>query len=74
MLHIKVVLINERRDSSVGIALGCGLDGRGSGVRFPAGAGSFSLHHRVRSGSGARLASCPVGAGCSFPGRGAAGA
>jgi hypothetical protein len=40
-------------DSSVGIALGYGLDERGSGVRFPAGAGNFSLHHRVQNGSGA---------------------
>jgi hypothetical protein len=28
-----------------GIALGYGLDDRGSRVRFPAGAGNFSLHH-----------------------------
>jgi hypothetical protein len=35
----------------VGIALGYGLDDRGSGVRFPAGAGNFSLHHRVQNGS-----------------------
>jgi hypothetical protein len=39
--------------SSVGIALGYGLDDRGSRVRFPAGAGNFSLHHRVQDGSGA---------------------
>jgi hypothetical protein len=37
----------ESRDSSVGIALGYGLDDRGSRVRFPAGAGNFSLHYRV---------------------------
>jgi hypothetical protein len=35
------------RDGSVGIALGYRLDNRGSRVRFPAGAGNFSLHHRV---------------------------
>jgi hypothetical protein len=35
----------------VGIALGYRLDDRGSRVRFPAGAGNFSLHHRVRNGS-----------------------
>jgi hypothetical protein len=29
------------RDSSVGIALGYGMDGRGSRVRFPAGLGIF---------------------------------
>jgi hypothetical protein len=34
---------DESRDSSVGIELGYGLDDRGSRVRFPAGAGNFSL-------------------------------
>jgi hypothetical protein len=29
-----------------------GMDDRGSRVRFPAGAGNFSLHHRVQNGSG----------------------
>jgi hypothetical protein len=38
-------------DSSVGIALGYGLDDRSSRVRLPAGAGNFSLHHRVQNGS-----------------------
>jgi hypothetical protein len=38
---------------SVGIELGYGLDDWGSRVRFPAGAGNFSLHHRVQNGSGA---------------------
>jgi hypothetical protein len=42
-------------DSSVGIALGYGLDDRGSRVRFPAGVGNFSLHHRVQNGSGSLL-------------------
>jgi hypothetical protein len=37
------------RDSSVSIALGYGLDDRGSRVRFPAGAGNVSLHHRVQN-------------------------
>jgi hypothetical protein len=55
------------------MALGCGLDDRGSGVRFPAGAGNFSLHHRVRNGSGARPASYPMGTRGSFPGGKAAG-
>jgi hypothetical protein len=41
------------RDSSVGIALGYGLDDRGSRVRFPAGAVNFSLYHCVQNGSGA---------------------
>jgi hypothetical protein len=42
---VVVIIIIKSRDSSVGIALGYGLDGRGSRVRFPAGAGNFSLHH-----------------------------
>jgi hypothetical protein len=33
---------------------------RGSRVRFPAGAGKFSLHHRVQNGSGAHPASYPA--------------
>jgi hypothetical protein len=56
------------RDSSVGIALGHGLDDRCSRVRFPTGAGNFSLHHRVQNGSGAHPASCPMGTRGSFPG------
>jgi hypothetical protein len=48
------------RDSSVGIALSYGLDDRGFRVRFPAGAGDFSLHHRVQNGSGAHPASYPM--------------
>jgi hypothetical protein len=47
-------------DSSVGIALGYGLDDRDFRVRFPAGAGNFSLHHRVP-------ASYPMGTRGSFP-------
>jgi hypothetical protein len=54
----------EGRDSSVGIALGYWLDGRGSGVRFPAGARNFSLHHRcVQNSSGAHPTSYPMGIG-----------
>jgi hypothetical protein len=60
--------------SSVGIALGYGLDDRGSRVRFPAGDGNFSLHHRVQNGSGVHPASYPMGTGSSFPGGKAAGA
>jgi hypothetical protein len=54
------VSLSRVRDSSVGIALGYGLDDRGSRVRFPAGAGNFSLHHRVQNGSGAHPASYPL--------------
>jgi hypothetical protein len=56
----------ESRDSSVGIALGYGLGDRGSRVRFAAGAGNFSLHHRVQNGSGTHPASYPMGTGGSF--------
>jgi hypothetical protein len=60
-------------DSSVGIALGYGLDDRGSRVRFPVGAGNFSLHHRVQNSSGAHPASYPMGIRGSFRGGKAAG-
>jgi hypothetical protein len=43
--------------------MGYGLDDRGSRVRFPAGAGKFSLHHRVQNGSVAHSASYPMGSG-----------
>jgi hypothetical protein len=56
----------KSRDSSVGIALGYGLDDRGSRARFPAGAGNFSLHHRVQNGSAAHPASYPMGIRDSF--------
>jgi hypothetical protein len=56
------------------ILMGYGLEDRGSRVRFPAGAGNFSLHHRVRNGSGAHPASYPMGTGSSFPVGKAAGA
>jgi hypothetical protein len=44
------------------------------GVRIPAGAGNFSLRHRVQTGSGAHPASYPVGTkgpllGVKRPGR-----
>jgi hypothetical protein len=46
--------------SSVSLVLGYGLDNRGSRVRLPAGAESFSLHHLVQKGSGAHPASYPM--------------
>jgi hypothetical protein len=64
----------ESRNSSVGIALGYGLDDRGFRVRFPAEAVNFSLHHRVQNGSGAHLAPYPMGTGGCFPGGKAPGA
>jgi hypothetical protein len=62
MIVIPLLCFGEApsRDSSIGIALGYGLDDRGSRVRFPAGAGNFSLHHRVQNGSGAHSDSYPI--------------
>jgi hypothetical protein len=62
------------RDSSVGIALGYGLDDRGSRVRFPAAVGNFSLYHRVQNSSVAHPASYPMGTGGCFLGNKEAGA
>jgi hypothetical protein len=70
----KVIMNGKSRDSSVGIALGYGLDNRGSRYRFPAGAGNFSLHRRVQNGSGAHPASYPMRTRGFFPGVKAAGA
>jgi hypothetical protein len=70
---IQWVLVSLYHHSSVGIELGCGLDDRGSGARFPEGAGNFSLHHRVQNGSGVHSASYPMGTRGSFPGGKAAG-
>jgi hypothetical protein len=61
-------------DNSVGIVLGYGLDNWGSRVRFPVGAGNFSLHHHVQNSSGAHPVSYPMGTRGSFPGGKAAGA
>jgi hypothetical protein len=58
----------------VGIALGYGLDDRGSRVRFPAGAGNSFLNHSVQNGSRAHPASYPMDTKGSFPGGKAAGA
>jgi hypothetical protein len=43
----------KSRGSSVGIALGYGLDDWSSRVRFPTGTGNVSLHHRVQNCFGA---------------------
>jgi hypothetical protein len=60
-----ILMINSKayvsRDSSVGIALGYGLDDRAYRVRLPAGAEDFSLHYRVQNGSAAHPASYPMG-------------
>jgi hypothetical protein len=57
------------RDSSVGIAMGYGLDGRGS-----AKARDFSLLPSVQTGCGAHPASYPMCTGGFFPGGKAAAA
>jgi hypothetical protein len=54
-------------DKYVGIVLGYRLDHQGSRVRFPAGAGNFSVHHCVQNSSGAHPASYPMGNKVSFP-------
>jgi hypothetical protein len=61
------VQYNKSRDSSVSIALGYGLDDQGSGFRFLAEAGNFSLNYCVQNGSGAHSASYPMGTRGSFP-------
>jgi hypothetical protein len=50
----------KSRDSSVGKALGYGLDDWGSRVQFPAEAGNLSFHHSVQNGSGTHPASYPM--------------
>jgi hypothetical protein len=45
--NFKKLNVKKNRDSSVGIALGYGPDDCCSRVRFPVGAGNFSLHYRV---------------------------
>jgi hypothetical protein len=64
----------KSRDSLVSMALGYGLAERGFRVRFPAGAGSYSLPHRVQNDSGSHSASYPMGTRGSFSGAKAAGA
>jgi hypothetical protein len=48
--------------------LGYGLDDQGARVRFSAGAGNFSPHHRIQKGSGAHPDSYPMGIRGTFPG------
>jgi hypothetical protein len=56
-----MLVVIQSRDSSVGIALGYRLDDLDSRIRFLAGAGNFSLHHRIQNGSDAHPASYPKG-------------
>jgi hypothetical protein len=55
-----------RRDISVGIATGYGVDDQIIGVRFSAGSRFF--RHLVQTGSEAHPASYPMGDGGPFPG------
>jgi hypothetical protein len=52
ILHLTSHSQHDSRDSSVGIALGYGLDDRGSRVRFPAGAGIFLFTTAYRTALG----------------------
>jgi hypothetical protein len=55
-------------DSSVSIVLGYGLDDRGSRVRFPVGAGNFSLHHHITTQPPIQWVSGAVSLGVKQPG------
>jgi hypothetical protein len=55
-------------EANIAIPPGYRLYYRGPSVRFPAGAGNFSLQHRIQTGSEAHLASYPMGTRGSFPG------
>jgi hypothetical protein len=66
--------LDNRRESSVGLAARYKLYGRGVGVRFLAGARDFPLLHSTQPGSGAHPGSYLMGTWGSFPGGKAAGA
>jgi hypothetical protein len=59
---------SQSNDSSVGVALGYGLDDQGSRVQFLMRAGNFFLHHCIQNSSGAHPASYPMSTRGSFPG------
>jgi len=52
----------------ISIATDYGLNDRMIGVRIPAGAGNFSLRHRVQTGSGVHPAFYTMDTESSFPG------
>jgi hypothetical protein len=66
-VSLLVVPVGKSCDSSVGIALGYGLDDRGSRVGFLVGARNFSVHHHVQNSSGAHPASYLMGTRVSSP-------
>jgi hypothetical protein len=59
-----LISIIKSRDSSVGTATGYGLD---DPIRFPAGAGNFSLRYHFQTGYRAHTTSCPMATGGFFP-------
>jgi hypothetical protein len=63
-----MMLIHGYRISSISIESGYGLDDRAIGVRSQAGVKDFSYSLFVQTGSGAHLASCPMGTGGLVPG------
>jgi hypothetical protein len=74
-MHLFLSVCSEQEMHRFQIKLvGYGLDDLSSRVRFPAGAGNFSLHHRVQNGSGAHPAFYLMGTKGSFLGGKAAGA
>jgi hypothetical protein len=52
----------------------CGLRAQWLGIRVPVGAGNFSLHHRIQTGSGVHSTSYPTDTRGSFSGSKATGA
>jgi hypothetical protein len=57
-------------DSSVGIATGYALDGRGTGVRFPAGVRDFSLLQSCGAHPASYpMSTCALSPGVKRPGR-----
>jgi hypothetical protein len=56
--NFKLIIVVQELGQLSGIALDYGLDDRG--VRVPAGAGNFSLHHSIQTSSAAPPASYPM--------------
>jgi hypothetical protein len=65
-LFLITPLNDGNRDSSVGIATGCGLDDQRARDRVPVGSKIFTLHI-VQTGSGVHPTSYKIGTGGSFP-------
>jgi hypothetical protein len=65
---LKIFMTVLFTESSVFVAMGYRVYGRGIGVRFRTGARDFSLLHSNQTGPGAYPAPFPVGTGASFHG------